>query len=137
GDQPRLGQLSNPQVPPGAGDRHRSDRPADGETVGCRRTGCLGHSFGNLERGVRCNRRAAAIDSVYTGQGEIGDGGELMMIRMRNNAMTAVMVTTVMAATLALATTGAEAKERVKVGFIGPLTGGVSANGIGGRNSAD
>ena len=60
-----------------------------------------------------------------------------MMIRMRNNAMTAVMVTTVMAATLALATTGAEAKERVKVGFIGPLTGGVSANGIGGRNSAD
>jgi len=31
----------------------------------------------------------------------------------------------------------AEAKEKVKVGFIGPLTGGVSANGIGGRNSAD
>ena len=59
------------------------------------------------------------------------------MIRMRNNAMTAVMVTTVMAATLALATAGAEAKDRVKVGFIGPLTGGVSANGIGGRNSAD
>ena len=59
------------------------------------------------------------------------------MIRMRNNALTAVMVTTVMAATLALATTGAEAKDRVKVGFIGPLTGGVSANGIGGRNSAD
>ena len=32
---------------------------------------------------------------------------------------------------------GAEAKEKVKVGFIGPLTGGGSANGIGGRNSAD
>ena len=30
-----------------------------------------------------------------------------------------------------------EAKEKVKVGFIGPLTGGVSANGLGGRNSAD
>ena len=59
------------------------------------------------------------------------------MIRMRNNAMTAVMATTVMAATLALAITGAEAKDKVKVGFIGPLTGGVSANGIGGRNSAD
>lgn len=29
------------------------------------------------------------------------------------------------------------AKEKVKVGFIGPLTGGVSAIGIGGRNSAD
>ena len=29
------------------------------------------------------------------------------------------------------------AKDAVKVGFIGPLTGGVSVNGIGGRNSAD
>jgi branched-chain amino acid transport system substrate-binding protein len=32
---------------------------------------------------------------------------------------------------------GAQAKEAVKVGFIGPLTGGVSVNGLGGRNSAD
>src|ERR1700693_1057174 len=31
----------------------------------------------------------------------------------------------------------AQAKDRVKVGFIGPLTGGVSVNGLGGRNSAD
>jgi branched-chain amino acid transport system substrate-binding protein len=31
----------------------------------------------------------------------------------------------------------ADAKDRVKVGFIGPLTGGVSVNGLGGRNSAD
>ena len=29
------------------------------------------------------------------------------------------------------------AKQTVKIAFIGPLTGGVSANGIGGRNSAD
>ncbi|MCC7017183.1 MAG: branched-chain amino acid ABC transporter substrate-binding protein [Rhodospirillales bacterium] len=29
------------------------------------------------------------------------------------------------------------AKQKVKVVFIGPLTGGVSANGLGGRNSAD
>ncbi|MGI9336587.1 MAG: branched-chain amino acid ABC transporter substrate-binding protein [Gammaproteobacteria bacterium] len=29
------------------------------------------------------------------------------------------------------------AKDTVKVGFIGPLTGGVSSNGLGGRNSAD
>src|SRR6516164_3308509 len=58
------------------------------------------------------------------------------MIRMRNIAMTAVMVGTVMAATLVAAGV-AEANDRVKVGFIGPLTGGVSANGIGGRNSAD
>lgn len=32
---------------------------------------------------------------------------------------------------------GAEAKTKVKVAFIGPLTGGVAANGLGGRNSAD
>ena len=29
------------------------------------------------------------------------------------------------------------AKDKVKVGFIGPLTGGTAANGLGGRNSAD
>jgi branched-chain amino acid transport system substrate-binding protein len=31
----------------------------------------------------------------------------------------------------------AQAKDKVKVGFIGSLTGGTSANGLGGRNSAD
>lgn len=31
----------------------------------------------------------------------------------------------------------ASAKDMVKVAFIGPLTGGVSANGLGGRNAAD
>ena len=36
-----------------------------------------------------------------------------------------------------LASTPASAKEKVKVGFIGPLTGGTSSNGIGGRNSAE
>ncbi|MGI9384645.1 MAG: branched-chain amino acid ABC transporter substrate-binding protein, partial [Methyloligellaceae bacterium] len=39
--------------------------------------------------------------------------------------------------TAAAALQAAQAKDKVKVGFIGPLTGGVSANGIGGRNSAD
>jgi branched-chain amino acid transport system substrate-binding protein len=38
---------------------------------------------------------------------------------------------------LAALTLGVHAKETVKVGFIGPLTGGVSVNGLGGRNSAD
>ncbi|MDQ2954200.1 MAG: branched-chain amino acid ABC transporter substrate-binding protein [Pseudomonadota bacterium] len=37
----------------------------------------------------------------------------------------------------AVSVVGAQAKDKVKVGFIGPLTGGVSVNGIGGRNSAD
>ncbi len=38
---------------------------------------------------------------------------------------------------LAASVATADAKDKVKVGFIGPLTGGVSVNGIGGRNSAD
>ena len=37
----------------------------------------------------------------------------------------------------AVAAATADAKDKVKVGFIGPLTGGVSVNGLGGRNSAD
>src|SRR5690349_9218456 len=40
-------------------------------------------------------------------------------------------------AALAMAAFPAQAKDNVKVGFIGPLTGGVSVNGLGGRNSAD
>jgi branched-chain amino acid transport system substrate-binding protein len=38
---------------------------------------------------------------------------------------------------LALGAAPSGAKDKVKVGFIGPLTGGVSVNGLGGRNSAD
>ena len=38
---------------------------------------------------------------------------------------------------LAACVASADAKDKVKVGFIGPLTGGVSVNGLGGRNSAD
>ncbi|MDH3771622.1 MAG: ABC transporter substrate-binding protein, partial [Nitrospirota bacterium] len=30
-----------------------------------------------------------------------------------------------------------DAKDLVKVGFIGPLSGGTSSNGLGGRNAAD
>src|SRR2546425_5574204 len=37
----------------------------------------------------------------------------------------------------ALAGDADAAKQTVKIAYIGPLTGGVSANGIGGRNSAD
>ena len=46
-----------------------------------------------------------------------------------------VTVTAIAALFLTIAT--ATAKDKVKVGFIGPLTGGVSVNGLGGRNSAD
>lgn len=40
-------------------------------------------------------------------------------------------------AALATVIGSADAKETVRIAFIGPLTGGVSANGLGGRNSAD
>lgn len=43
----------------------------------------------------------------------------------------------VLAATVMLSTGPALAKDTVKIAFIGPLTGGVSANGLGGRNSAE
>ncbi len=45
--------------------------------------------------------------------------------------------TAILAAVWLVAVAPAEAKDKIKVGFIGPLTGGVSANGLGGRNSAD
>ncbi|MDR1368075.1 MAG: branched-chain amino acid ABC transporter substrate-binding protein [Candidatus Accumulibacter sp.] len=38
---------------------------------------------------------------------------------------------------MAVGASSVQAKETVRVGFIGPLTGGVSAVGIGGRNSAE
>lgn len=50
-----------------------------------------------------------------------------------------LMAATVLAGPLVLAASHspADAKDKVKVGFIGSLTGGTSANGLGGRNSAD
>lgn len=41
------------------------------------------------------------------------------------------------AALMSLTVSPAFAKDTVKIAFIGPLTGGVSANGLGGRNSTD
>lgn len=46
-------------------------------------------------------------------------------------------VLTVLTAALVMAALPAAAKDKVKVAFIGPLTGGTAANGIGGRNSAE
>ena len=64
GDQPRLGELSDPHLPGGAGDRHRADRPADRKAVGRRRARRRGGAVGDLERGVRRDRRAAALDAL-------------------------------------------------------------------------
>jgi len=52
------------------------------------------------------------------------------------NIIRAGLVAGIAIGALALAAP-ADAKDQVKVVFIGPLTGGVSANGLGGRNSAD
>ncbi|MEO9101578.1 MAG: branched-chain amino acid ABC transporter substrate-binding protein [Burkholderiaceae bacterium] len=46
-------------------------------------------------------------------------------------------LTSLCAAALLLGTSAANAKDTVKIAFIGPLTGGVAANGLGGRNSVE
>ncbi|MDH3474723.1 MAG: branched-chain amino acid ABC transporter substrate-binding protein [Rhodospirillales bacterium] len=55
---------------------------------------------------------------------------------MRRRALTYAVTLAALAAFGVLPQAG-EAKEKVKVGFIGPLSGGTSSNGLGGRNSAD
>jgi branched-chain amino acid transport system substrate-binding protein len=55
---------------------------------------------------------------------------------MRRKALTYAVTLAALAAFGALPQAG-QAKEKVKVGFIGPLSGGTSSNGLGGRNSAD
>ena len=54
-------------------------------------------------------------------------------MRVKINAATAAFAALLLASSIA----AVEAKDKVKVGFIGPLTGGTSANGLGGRNSSD
>lgn len=46
-------------------------------------------------------------------------------------------VPTILACSLLILASCSAEKDTVKIAFIGPLTGGVSANGLGGRNSAD
>src|SRR5215813_410524 len=58
--------------------------------------------------------------------------------RARRGHMRRTIAVLAVACVVACAAGGsAAAKDKVKVGFIGPLTGGVAANGIGGRNSAE
>ena len=61
-------ELSDPQISAGAGDGDRSDRPTDGETVGRRRARRCGDPFGNLQRGVRRDRRAVALDTLHASE---------------------------------------------------------------------
>ena len=55
------------------------------------------------------------------------------MIRKKGLSATAFSIG--LSVALALVSLPAAAKDKVKVAFIGPLTGGVAANGIGARNS--
>ena len=59
------------------------------------------------------------------------------MRNLRLTHLAAASAAAVMVAGFALGMSPAVAKEKVTVGFIGPLSGGTSSNGIGGRNSAD
>src|SRR5689334_16576491 len=65
-----------------------------------------------------------------TVQRTILDKGGLMSTTPKFATLAAALI-------LCAAAGAADAKDKVKVGFIGPLTGGVSVNGLGGRNSAD
>src|SRR3954453_16276076 len=55
---------------------------------------------------------------------------------IRKQGLSAIAASVGLAVALTLASLPAAAKDKAKVAFIGPLTGGVAANGIGGRNSA-
>ena len=52
---------------------------------------------------------------------------------IRNKRLSAIALSLA----VALVSLPAAAKDKAKVAFIGPLTGGVAANGIGARNSAE
>jgi hypothetical protein len=72
GDEPRLGDLPDPHLPRGAGDRHGSDRSTGGEAVGRWRAVGGGRVGGDFERGVRCDRRAPALGAFHAGEGQSG-----------------------------------------------------------------
>ncbi len=59
------------------------------------------------------------------------------MRNLRLTHLAAAAATAALVTGLVLGMYPAVAKEKVTVGFIGPLSGGTSSNGIGGRNSAD
>ena len=56
---------------------------------------------------------------------------------MTDFAARRIWLTLPLSAALLLGAPFAQAKDTVKIAFIGPLSGGVAANGLGGRNSAD
>ena len=56
---------------------------------------------------------------------------------IRKQGLSAIAASVGLAVALTLASLPAAAKDKAKVAFIGPLTGGVAANGIGARNSAE
>ena len=56
-------------LPGSAGDRHGFDRSSERKALGRRRAIGGRSAVGDLERGVRCDRSAAALGAVYARQG--------------------------------------------------------------------
>jgi branched-chain amino acid transport system substrate-binding protein len=78
--------------------------------------------------------RWATIAHALTGSAAAWRSGSAQ----RNAMISKTSFSTIaLAAVLAALPLPVAAKDKVKVGFIGPLTGGTAANGLGGRNSAD
>jgi hypothetical protein len=65
--------LKNQLANSGAG--LRPDRPPERAPLGCRRALRIGRAAGDLKRGVRRDRRAAALRALHAGQGDGGDEG--------------------------------------------------------------
>src|SRR5258707_15339679 len=60
-----------------------------------------------------------------------------MSLKHRTSQKLLLLTAVLLAGSVGILGESAQAKDKVKVGFIGPLTGGVSVNGIGGRKSAE
>jgi branched-chain amino acid transport system substrate-binding protein len=90
---------------------------------------CCGYEYG-LAASLLARNYAPNYEKFAARTTTFMVGGRMSKTRKFTTAGIAALFVTVAAA-------GADAKDKVKVGFIGPLTGGVSVNGLGGRNSAD
>ena len=86
---------------------------------------------GNCTATAQVASRSAVIHVIDPLTIEVEQGETMQLMSFKRTALLPV------AALLALTCLPAAAKDTVKIAFIGPLSGGVSANGVGGRNSAD
>jgi CO/xanthine dehydrogenase Mo-binding subunit len=76
GDERRLGHLPHHDHDRSAQGGGRADRPSGNDGLGRRRADGVRHPCGDRQRGVRRDRRAAALGPVHSGQGEGRADGE-------------------------------------------------------------